>query len=48
LYTYFFVLLSKFRYWFICSGTSTRGQWRDLFGLRVKLPPVTTSPITQR
>jgi len=24
-------------------STSTRRRWRDLFGLRVKLPPVTTS-----
>jgi len=32
------------RYSFICQGTSTRRQRRDdLFGLRVKLPPVTSS-----
>jgi len=28
---------------FICQGTSTKRQRSDLFGLRVKLPPVTTS-----
>jgi len=28
-----------FRYSFICHGNSTRRQRRDLFGLRVKLPP---------
>jgi len=28
---------------FICQGTSTTCQRSDLFGLRVKLPPVTTS-----
>jgi len=38
----------RFRYSFICQGTSTRRQRRDLFGLRVKLPPVTTSLTTQR
>jgi len=32
----------RFRYSFICHGTPTRGQLSDLFGLRVKLPPVTT------
>jgi len=26
---------------FICQGASTRRQRRDLFGLQVKLPPVT-------
>jgi len=31
------------RYSFICQGTSTRRQRSDFFGLRVKLPPVTTS-----
>jgi len=31
------------RYSFICQGTSSRRQRSDLFGLRVKLPPVTTS-----
>jgi len=41
-------ILFKFnRYSFICQGTSTRRQRRDLFGLRVKLPPVTTSLTTQ-
>jgi len=35
-------------YSFICQGTSTRWQQRDLFGLRVKLPPVTISLTTQR
>jgi len=28
------------RYTFLCQGTSTRRQRRDLFSLRVKLPPV--------
>jgi len=39
-----------FRFSFICQGTgnSTRRQRSDLFGLRVKLPPVTTSITTQR
>jgi len=32
---------------FICQGTSTRRQRSDIFGLRVKLPPVTTTPTTQ-
>jgi len=36
-----------FRYSFICQGTSTRRQRRNIFGLRVKLPPVTTSQTTQ-
>jgi len=36
-----------FRYSFICHGTSTRRQWSEVFGLRVKLPPVTTSLTTQ-
>jgi len=36
-------LLYRFRYSFICQGTSTRRQRSDLFGLRVELPPVTTS-----
>jgi len=32
----------------ICQGsTSTRRQRSDLFGLRVKLPPVTTCLTTQ-
>jgi len=26
----------RFRYSFICLGTSTRRQWSDLFGLQVK------------
>jgi len=38
----------RFRYSFICQGTSTRRQRSGLFGLRVKLPPVTTSLTTQR
>jgi len=29
------------KYSFICYGTSTRKKRRDLFGFRVKLPPVT-------
>jgi len=37
-----------FRSSFICQGTSTRRRWIDLFGLRVKLPLVTTSLTTQR
>jgi len=33
----------------ICQGIySTKRQRKDLFGLRVKLPPVTTSLTTQR
>jgi len=32
-----------FRFSFICQGTSNRRQRRDLFDLRVKLPPLTTS-----
>jgi len=35
------------RYSFICQGTLTRRQRNDLFGLQVKLPPVTTSLTTQ-
>jgi len=35
--------LRWFRYSFICQGTSTRRQRSDLFGLRINLPPVTTS-----
>jgi len=31
-----------------CQGTSTRRQRSDLFGLQVKLLPVTTSLTTQR
>jgi len=38
----------RFRYSFICHGTSTRRQWSDLFDLRVKLPSVTTNLTTQR
>jgi len=38
----------RFSYSFICQGTSTRRQRRDFFGLRVKLPTVTTSLTTQR
>jgi len=40
----------KFRYrcLFICQGTSTRRQRSDLFSLRVKLPPITTTRTTQR
>jgi len=38
----------RFRYSFICQDTSIRRQRNDLFGLRVKLPPVTTSRTTQR
>jgi len=36
----------RFRYSFICPNTSTRRQQSDLFGHRVKLPPVTTSLTT--
>jgi len=42
------IFLVWFRYSFICQGTSTRRQRRDLFGLRVKLLPVATSLTTQR
>jgi len=35
--------LLRFRYSFICQGTSTSRQRRNLFGLWVKLPSVTTS-----
>jgi len=35
----FFLANKRFRYSFICQGTSTRRQRRD----QVKLPPVTTS-----
>jgi len=38
----------RFRYSFICQGTSTRRQRRELFGLPVKLSPVTTNLTTQR
>jgi len=38
----------RYRHSFICQGTLTRRQRRDLFGLRVKLLPVTTSLTTQR
>jgi len=40
-------LMIRFRYSFICQGTSTKRQRSDLFDLRVKLPPVTTSLTTQ-
>jgi len=43
-----FINVNRFRYSFICQGTSTRRQWSDLFGLWVKLPPVTISLTTQR
>jgi len=33
---------------FICQGTSTRRQRKELFGPRVKLPPVTNRLTTQR
>jgi len=39
---------ARFRYSFICQGTSTRRQRSDIFSLRVKLPPVTTSLAIQR
>jgi len=39
---------NRFRYSFICQGTSTRKQQRNLFGLRVKLPPIITRLTTQR
>jgi len=35
-------------YSFICQGTTNRRQRSDVFDLRVKLPPVTTSLTTQR
>jgi len=37
--------IGRFRYWysFICQGTSTRRQRRNLFSLRVRLPHVTIS-----
>jgi len=38
----------RFRYSFICQGTSTRRQRSALYGVWVELPPVTTSLITQR
>jgi len=38
----------RYRYSFICQGTSTRRQQSDRFGLRIKLPPVITSLTTQR
>jgi len=49
-YNIFVTSMSKwfFRYSFICQFTSTRRQRSDLFGLRVKLPPLTTSLNTQR
>jgi len=36
-------LCTRFWYSIICQGTSIRRQWMDLFGLRIKLPPVNTS-----
>jgi len=38
------------RYSFICQGNSTKRQLerRDIFGFRVKLPPVSTSLSTHR
>jgi len=36
------------RYSFNCQVTSIRRQRMDLFGLRVTLPPVTTSLATHR
>jgi len=42
------ILAQGFRYSFICQGTSTRRQQRDLFGLRIKLPLVTINLTTQR
>jgi len=33
---------------FICQGSSTKRQRRDLFGHRIKLPPVTISLTTKR
>jgi len=38
----------RFRSSFICQGTSIRRPRRDVCGLQVKLPPVTTSLTTQR
>jgi len=38
----------RFRYSFICPGTSTRRQRSDLFDLRVKLPLIITSLTTRR
>jgi len=37
----------SFGYSFIYQGTSFKKHWSDLFSLRVKLPPVTTSLATQ-
>jgi len=39
---------ARFRYSFICHGSSTRRQRRDFFGLQIKLPSVTSSLTTQR
>jgi len=44
----FVLLKGRIRYSIICQGTLTRRQLSDLFGLQVKLPPVTTSLITHR
>jgi len=41
-----FAVIDRFRYSFICQGTSTRRQQSDIFGLRVKLPPVATTSLT--
>jgi len=50
--TYFFyydyAVFVSFSYSFICQGTSTRRQRRELFGLRVKRPPITISLTTQK
>jgi len=48
LFNMFFSNNLMFRYSFICQGTLTRRQQSDLFGHRVKLPPVTASLTTQR
>jgi len=39
------IITDKFRFndFVICQGTSTRRYRRDLFSIRVKLPPVTTT-----
>jgi len=41
-------LTFRLRYSLICQESSIRRQQSDLFGLRVKLPPITTSLTTQR
>jgi len=40
-------IIFRFRYSFICQGTSTGRQQSDLFALCVKLSPVTTSLILE-